>query len=119
MVPAPAPKSAGGADGADKNATEGTVTLVPSSKKEASVRRRELLAYLREPLREACASHAGELMRSKFAGASVLQEVVRVGASPFCFPPLLLFFSSFFLFLVLFPIFILIFILILILIFIS
>ncbi|CAN0397022.1 unnamed protein product, partial [Scytosiphon promiscuus] len=47
---------------------------VPSSKKDASVRRRELLAYLREPLREACASHAGELMRSKFAGALVLLE---------------------------------------------
>ncbi|CAM9779875.1 unnamed protein product [Laminaria digitata] len=77
MVPAPAQKSAGGADGSEKEATEGTVTLVPSSKKEASVRRRELLAYLREPLREACLSHAGELMRSKFAGASVLQEVVR------------------------------------------
>lgn len=59
-------------------AAEEKVTLVPSSKKEAAVRRRELLAYLREPLREACASNAGELMRSKFAGALVLLETVRV-----------------------------------------
>lgn len=61
------------------------MTLVPSSKKEAAVRRRELLAYLREPLREACASNAGELMRSKFAGALVLLEAVRVRAVPALF----------------------------------
>lgn len=74
MVPSSAPK-AGDKEGDEG---EGTVTLVPSSKKEASVRRRELLAFLREPLREACAAHAEELMRSRFAGASVLLETVRV-----------------------------------------
>lgn len=85
MVPSPAAAAAakssasGGATDAGARATEeATIPLVPSSKKEASVRRRELLAYLREPLKEACASHAGELMRSKFAGALVLLEAVRV-----------------------------------------
>lgn len=56
------------------------VKLVASSKKDPSVRRRELLGYLREPLREVCASHAAELMRSKFAGALVLLETVLVRA---------------------------------------
>lgn len=84
MVPAAA-KTSG-----DKEEEE-TIVLVPSSKKEAAVRRRELLAYLREPLREACAANAGELMRSKFAGALVLLETVRVRpylffvVSSFCF----------------------------------
>ena len=93
MVPAPTPKPASGAEDAEKATAEGggAITLVPSSKKEASVRRRELLAYLREPLREACAAHAGELMRSKYAGASVLQETVRVGHSLVFFFFLLLF----------------------------
>ncbi len=76
--------SAKASEGGDKE--EGTVVLVPSSKKDAAVRRRELLAYLREPLREACSANAGELMRSKFAGALVLLEAVRVGSlfSPSC-----------------------------------
>ena len=96
LKPTLVPSSAGGkppsgdaADSAsnDKNAAdaaaavageEKAVALVPSSRKEAAVRRRELLAYLREPLREACAANAGELMRSKFAGALVLLETVRV-----------------------------------------
>lgn len=89
LVPSGKPSSGGGAaDSPAATATndskaeeEKAVTLVPSSKKEAAVRRRELLAYLREPLREACASNAGELMRSKFAGASVLLEAVRVRVS--------------------------------------
>lgn len=76
MVPASAPSKGASAEGPAGG--EGTVALVPSSKKESSARRRELLAYLREPLREACASNAGELMRSKFAGALVLLETVRV-----------------------------------------
>lgn len=87
MVPSPAAaaKSGGATDsegdkGKNTDEGEGTVQLVPSSRKEASVRRRELLAYLREPLREACACNAGELMRSKFAGALVLLEAVRVRA---------------------------------------
>lgn len=56
---------------------ERKVQLVPSSRKEASTRRRELLAYLREPLREACTKHAAELMCSNFAG-SILLEACKV-----------------------------------------
>lgn len=83
LVPSPGAAKSGGAsdsEGGKKNKEvgEGTVDLVPSSRKDASVRRRELLAYLREPLREACACNAGELMRSKSAGALVLLEAVRV-----------------------------------------
>ena len=76
MIPASAPKTSGSSEASPAAGTE--VKLVPSSKKEPSVRQRELLAYLREPLREVCASHAGELMRSKFAGALVLLEAIRV-----------------------------------------
>lgn len=77
--------AAAAADGETKlKAGEELVTLIPSSKKEASVRRRELLAYVREPLREACSSHAGMLMRSKFAGNLVLLEAARVRLCMFC-----------------------------------
>ncbi|CAM9405372.1 unnamed protein product [Scytosiphon promiscuus] len=86
MVPSPAAaaavKSSASSGATDPKAEDVAIPLVPSSKKDASVRRRELLAYLREPLREACASHAGELMRSKFAGALVLLEAVRVIGTP-------------------------------------
>lgn len=86
MVPAKGASSADTSSGEKKIKQEpGTVSLVPSSKKEASVRRRELLAYLREPLRESCAAHANELMRSKFAGALVLVETVRVRFCVFAF----------------------------------
>lgn len=86
MVPAPAAAKAAGsgdasaADVVDKASAdgEGPVKLIPSSKKDAAVRRRELLAYLREPLREACATNAGILMRSKFAGNLVLLEALQV-----------------------------------------
>lgn len=85
MIPASAPAKGAGAKSSEKGEASTTkeeksaaVTLIPSSRKDASVRRRELLAFLREPLREACASHAGELMRSKLAGALVLVETVRV-----------------------------------------
>lgn len=86
MVPSSAAaKAAAAATGDDdddedtKAGGEGTeVPLVPSSRKEASVRRRELLAYLREPLREACATDAPMLMRSKCAGSVVLLEAIRV-----------------------------------------
>lgn len=74
MVPAPTSKSNGSSE--MKESEE--VNLVPSSKKDPSVRRRELLGYLREPLREVCASHAAELMRSKYAGALVLLETLLV-----------------------------------------
>lgn len=87
MVPAstPKPPAEGAAGDAAKSSEEGVVALVPSSKKEASVRRRELLAYLREPLRELCVTHAADLMRSKFAGSLVLQEVIRVRFMFCCF----------------------------------
>lgn len=77
MVPAPTSKSNDSSSGV-KESEE--VNLVPSSRKDPSIRRRELLGYLREPLREVCASHAAKLMRSKFAGALVLLETVLVGA---------------------------------------
>ncbi|CAM9450433.1 unnamed protein product [Choristocarpus tenellus] len=79
MVPAP-----GGSKSTvtgDKPETE-AVPLVPSSKKDSAVRNRELLAFLRDPLRSVCAEHAAELMRSKFAGSLVLLEVLKVIPTP-------------------------------------
>ena len=56
---------------------EGEVSMVPTSKKDGAVRRRELLASLRQPLLAVCAENADKLMRSKFAGQKVLLEVVK------------------------------------------
>ncbi|CBJ28598.1 conserved unknown protein [Ectocarpus siliculosus] len=90
MVPSPAAAKAAAATTGDDDDEEDTkaggqgteVPLVPSSRKEASVRRRELLAYLREPLREACATYAPMLMRSKCAGSVVLLEAIRAIGTP-------------------------------------
>ena len=47
---------------------------VPTSRKDASVRRKELLKHLREPLIDLCKNHTGELLRS-IPGSLVLREV--------------------------------------------
>lgn len=47
---------------------------VPTSKKSSGARRRELMAYLRPLLTDACRDHAGEMMRTK-SGGRVLREV--------------------------------------------
>ncbi|GAX12303.1 pumilio homology domain family member 6 [Fistulifera solaris] len=47
---------------------------VPTSKKEASVRRQELLKFLREPLEQLCTKHALDLMKSQ-PGSYVLRDV--------------------------------------------
>ena len=47
---------------------------VPTSKKEGSVRRQELLKFLREPLEQLCSKHALALMKSQ-AGSYVLRDV--------------------------------------------
>lgn len=47
---------------------------VPTSKKESSVRRQELLKFLREPLEQLCSKHTLELMKSQ-AGSCVLRDV--------------------------------------------
>jgi pumilio family protein 6 len=53
--------------------------LVPTSKKDASVRRKENLQVLQEPLIQLCSKHARELLYSR-SGAIVLREVY----SAFC-----------------------------------
>lgn len=48
----------------------------PTSRKDASVRRQELLQYLREPLIEMCCQHTATLLRS-IPGSTVLKEVYK------------------------------------------
>ncbi|CAM9406164.1 unnamed protein product [Chrysoparadoxa australica] len=51
--------------------------LVPTSKKDPSARRRELLTFMQKPLEDMCIAHASQLMRSKFAGSKIVYEAMR------------------------------------------
>lgn len=81
LVPAAAHARAASNNAETQEGGDGGPALVPSSRKDPATRRRELLAFLREPLREVCAAHADELMRSKFAGSLVLLEAMQVMTS--------------------------------------
>ena len=53
---------------------DGKTAAVPTSKKDATVRRQELLQHLREPLHQLCRQHADVLLRS-IPGSAVLKHV--------------------------------------------
>ncbi|KAL7571997.1 hypothetical protein ACA910_001653 [Epithemia clementina (nom. ined.)] len=75
--------SKGGSSGSEKKNSSSSekVEEVPTSKKDAALRQKELFQYLQQPLIDLCTQHAKELLLSR-SGSAVLRHVYQTFRPP-------------------------------------